>query len=87
MEPFQKINDIINVKSSYKVVGTRRPMVLSLPIQFRVPWLDICILCYLDHFEMKGSSGGKTKMHHYPMRTSYVVSNGNNLAIALRESG
>jgi len=38
----------------------------------------------LDYFEMKGSIGGKTKIHHYPMRTSYVVSNGDNLDITLK---
>jgi hypothetical protein len=40
----------------------------------------------LDRFKMIGSSGGNTKMHHFKMRTSYLVSYDDNLAIALRES-
>jgi hypothetical protein len=40
-------NDIFNMKNSYVVVCTRRSMVLSLPLQLRLPWLDICLLCYL----------------------------------------
>jgi hypothetical protein len=35
----------------------------------------------LDCFEMKESIGGKTKMYHFPMSTSYVVSYGNFIAL------